>query len=483
MVWILRSGVLGNATATMFQNTATDQLNPQTLYSVSPFINNSSKQFQYITSTTFLTFSGTTSSTFNLVANASSGLPITYTSSNPTIMSIVGNVATLNFAGKINITASQAGDATYNDAAPFVATVTINLVSDYQAPNTYYSSPSFINLSSPFQLLKAYQVVMTDIRYTRSTGIAYGFNTGLKGVVLYGTINATNSSNAQVTSFGANPITITLTLPHANTNNRLVLYHRTGAIITVTQPTGYPVPLTYNSGTGKWTGTMTNLSSIVVIDNSAPSGNAGGDPYIVSVRKIKTLIPNTWKNILLFRSDDVSVVAHCKFLDQSIINNLHYINKAQNIKCNIDITKHKWVRDITYIHEVECFANNDKNNRLLIDTINCEVISDSSTFLHEKNKNAEYGLYSITHGGYYPIMNFKQICIYFDDGYLALSVDNYWDDINYIQLYLNNNDYDNYSGELIEHSEINAYPDDQAQSDIIGRPELLVKQDTSLFIN
>lgn len=449
MVWIKRSDIIGNEVSTMFQNTGTDQLNPQTLYNTYPFINNSTKQFQYITYTTFITYSGAINDTFTLNASTTSGLPITYTSSNNNVVSIVGNVATMKLAGKITITANQVGDATYNEATPFVSQVTINLVSEFNGPNTYISIPSTIHLSSSFLLLQQFQVTVNDILYTRYTGISYGYKTGLKGVVLYGDIGAINSSSVQITDFTTGPITITLTLPHANTGNVLRIYRRTGAAITVPQPTGYPVTLTYNSGTGKWIGTMTNLSPIVILDENAPAGNAGGDPYIVSVKKLKTLIPNDWKNILLFKSHNVTIMAHCKFLDVDIMNNLHYINKALNLECTIESDKHKWVKDITYIHEIELISN---DNRLVVDTINCDVLYDNSTLLHEFNNNSQYGLFSITHGGYYPIKNFKQICIYFEDGYLAVSVDNYWDDINYIQLYLNNTDYNNYSGEFIEHS-------------------------------
>ncbi|OJJ18884.1 hypothetical protein BKI52_25280 [marine bacterium AO1-C] len=56
---------------------------------------------------------------FNLNATASSGLAVTYTSSNPAVATVSGSTVTIVGAGTTNITASQAGNANYN-AAPDV---------------------------------------------------------------------------------------------------------------------------------------------------------------------------------------------------------------------------------------------------------------------------------------------------------------------------------------------------------------------------
>ncbi len=64
--------------------------------------------------------------TFNLTATASSGLSVSYNSSDATIASISGNTVTILKAGTVNITASQAGDATFNAATNVVQQLTIN---------------------------------------------------------------------------------------------------------------------------------------------------------------------------------------------------------------------------------------------------------------------------------------------------------------------------------------------------------------------
>ena len=60
------------------------------------------------------------SASFELVASASSSLPVTYTSSNTAVATISGSTVTLHSAGTTEIAANQAGNETYS-AAPQVA--------------------------------------------------------------------------------------------------------------------------------------------------------------------------------------------------------------------------------------------------------------------------------------------------------------------------------------------------------------------------
>ena len=63
-------------------------------------------------------------STFTLSGTATSGLPVTFTSSSNTIASISGNTVTVNAAGNFTITAGQVGNATFNAAPNVVQTFT-----------------------------------------------------------------------------------------------------------------------------------------------------------------------------------------------------------------------------------------------------------------------------------------------------------------------------------------------------------------------
>jgi hypothetical protein len=62
---------------------------------------------------------------FVLVATVNSGLPVTFASSNPNILSISGNTATVLAKGKVTITASQNGNSKYNQAIPIAREIII----------------------------------------------------------------------------------------------------------------------------------------------------------------------------------------------------------------------------------------------------------------------------------------------------------------------------------------------------------------------
>lgn len=67
--------------------------------------------------------------TFSLGATASSALPVSYLSSNPTVASISGNTVTIVGAGTTTITASQDGDSNFQAAAAVPQTLTVGQAS------------------------------------------------------------------------------------------------------------------------------------------------------------------------------------------------------------------------------------------------------------------------------------------------------------------------------------------------------------------
>lgn len=64
---------------------------------------------------------------FNLTATASSGLTVSYTSSNTSVATIVGNTVTIVGVGTTTITASQSGNTNYNSASDIAQTLTVTL--------------------------------------------------------------------------------------------------------------------------------------------------------------------------------------------------------------------------------------------------------------------------------------------------------------------------------------------------------------------
>jgi len=63
--------------------------------------------------------------TFQLLATSTSGLPLTYTSSNTALLSISGSTATMKGRGAVTITVTQAGNGNYNSAAQVSSVITL----------------------------------------------------------------------------------------------------------------------------------------------------------------------------------------------------------------------------------------------------------------------------------------------------------------------------------------------------------------------
>jgi gliding motility-associated-like protein len=85
-----------------------------------------------------------------LVASASSGLPVTFTSSNSTVATISGNLLTANSTGTADITAMQSGDGTYAPAR-YIRTLTVNLADQiitFPAPGTKIYGDTDFNLGA-----------------------------------------------------------------------------------------------------------------------------------------------------------------------------------------------------------------------------------------------------------------------------------------------------------------------------------------------
>lgn len=103
----------------------------------------------------FITFSSMSARTygdspFGLIGSTSSMLDVQYTSSNPTLVSIEGQVVTIHGAGTIEITASQPGTSNYLPAANVIRTLVVNKAPQ---PINFTSIPPKTYGDLPFTLI------------------------------------------------------------------------------------------------------------------------------------------------------------------------------------------------------------------------------------------------------------------------------------------------------------------------------------------
>jgi hypothetical protein len=99
--------------------------------------------------------------TFNLTASSSSGLTITYFSSNTTVATVSGNTVTIVGGGTTTITAAQTGNNNYNAALNVQQTLTINKIAqsitfDALSDKTYGDIPFTVAATSTSGLAVAY---------------------------------------------------------------------------------------------------------------------------------------------------------------------------------------------------------------------------------------------------------------------------------------------------------------------------------------
>lgn len=102
-----------------------------------------------------------------LAATASSGLPVTYSSSDPLVATVSGNTLTLVGSGYTTLTARQAGDATFLPAPEVSRVLAVNQA--VRAPQTIsFSAPSTATLTTPPFALAATASSGLPVRFTSS---------------------------------------------------------------------------------------------------------------------------------------------------------------------------------------------------------------------------------------------------------------------------------------------------------------------------
>ena len=124
----------------------------------------------------------------DLTATSSSGLSVTFSSSDETVAEINGTTATIIGAGTCNITASQAGDDVYNAAEDVIRELIVNKATQ---SITFSALPVKELGDSPFMLTA-----------TASSGLDVSYTSSNQGV-------ATVSANGEVTIVGIGTTTIT----------------------------------------------------------------------------------------------------------------------------------------------------------------------------------------------------------------------------------------------------------------------------------
>lgn len=150
----------------------------------------------------------TTDAPFTFSATSDSGLPVSYTSSNLQVATISGSTVTIVGAGTADITAHQAGNATYESANDVTKTLTVNKVS--QAISFGALTSKLVN-ATPFTL-SATSDSGLPVSYSSSNLQVATISGNTVTIVGAGTTDITAHQGGDATYASAIDVTRTLTI-------------------------------------------------------------------------------------------------------------------------------------------------------------------------------------------------------------------------------------------------------------------------------
>ncbi|NOS91003.1 MAG: hypothetical protein HOP30_03715, partial [Cyclobacteriaceae bacterium] len=166
------------------------------------------------------------------------GNQVTFTSSNPSVISIFGNVATVVGAGNAIITSSQAGNINYNAATSVMQPITVNMASQ---TITFSSIPSK-NFGDASFILGGIASSGLPISYTSSDPGVATIVGGTVSIVGVGTATITATQSGNINYSAAADVTRTLTVnpsPLVVTPSTPTICLGTGATINATGAATY----------------------------------------------------------------------------------------------------------------------------------------------------------------------------------------------------------------------------------------------------
>lgn len=236
-----------------------------------------------------------TTNPITITTTASSGLPVSYASSNPLVATVEGNLLTLVGVGETQITASQAGNNNYNAAADVVRTYTITkgnqVISFTDNLNRQVTEETFqLTATSTSNLPVSYESSNTSVATVSGSTVT---------LVSTGTANITASQAGDVKYNAANNVVRTLNVAKGNQTVTLEPIPSKAADdpsfeIFATASSGLPVTFTSsNSNVATISGSIvtivgggtTTISALQVGDsryNAAPTTASSSQTLVVS---------------------------------------------------------------------------------------------------------------------------------------------------------------------------------------------------------
>lgn len=158
-----------------------------------------------------ITFDALIASTFGdesivLASTSDSGLPVAYSSSNTSVVTVSGSTVAIVGAGTANITATQGGDAIFNVATPVVRALVVNKADQ----NISFDPLSAKGINDPPFILSATASSALDVTYSSSNTSVATISGNTVTLVGEGTTTITASQAGNTNYLPATPVNRTL---------------------------------------------------------------------------------------------------------------------------------------------------------------------------------------------------------------------------------------------------------------------------------
>ncbi len=237
-----------------------------------------------------------------LIGTSSSGLPVSYSSSNTSVATVSGNTVTIVGAGSTTIIASQIGNVNYNAATSVNQNLTV-----YQASQTitfatfaavpYGTSPFALSGTSSSNLPVSYSSSNTSVATVSGNTLTVG-NVGTT------TIYANQSGNSNYLSAAAVPQTLSVNPANQTINFSSlasVMYGDSPFSLTATASSGLSVSYS-SSNTSVATVSGTAVTIVGIGSTTITASQAGNSNYNSAVNVPQTLVVNKTSQTISFGS-------------------------------------------------------------------------------------------------------------------------------------------------------------------------------------
>jgi uncharacterized repeat protein (TIGR03803 family) len=230
-----------------------------------------------------------TSPPFNLVATASSGLAVSYISSNTSVATVTGSTVTIVGGGATTITASQAGNAAYNAAASIDRDLVVTKV-----PQTWIGTlPTAAAFSTGFNLTLQ---LSSGIPYTLTSSnpniatVAFNGSDWVVTPIGLGTTTLTASHPGNASLEPAATITADLVISKGTQTITFVDFNAYGGYSVTTATASSGLPVTFDEPADNSTVITGNIATVFGSFNGTLTARQAGNEFYEAVEADWTLV-------------------------------------------------------------------------------------------------------------------------------------------------------------------------------------------------